>query len=216
MRSATRAVTSAFGVLAALAGVEHGIGEVLQGNLRPDGLMIQSWPDSPFFRIEAGEPAMTIVPNLLASGVLTILVSLVFLVWAVGFAHRKRGGLVLVGLSTVLLFVGGGFGPPLLGIIVGLTATRIGAPLTWWRTRLAPAIRRLLAASWPWAFAACMGAWLMLVPGLPILSYTLGVQDPALVVVLFFIAMGLLALTIASGLARDAGRHTVTVNTIAP
>lgn len=215
MNSATRAVTSAFGVFAALAGVEHGVGEVLQGNVRAAGLMIQSWPDSPFFRIEAGEPAMTIVPNLLASGVLTILVSLVFLVWAVGFAHRKHGGLALVGLSIVLLLVGGGFGPPLLGIIVGLTATRIGAPLAWWRTRLAPAIRRLLAASWPWAFAGCMGAWLMLVPELPILSYTLGVEDPALVVVLFFGALGLLALTIVSGLARDAGRHTVTVNTIA-
>lgn len=215
MGSATRAVTSVFGVLAALAGMEHGVGEVLQGNMRPDGLMIQSWLASAFFRIESGEPAMTVVPNLLASGVLTILVSLVFLAWAAGFAHRRHGGFVLVGLSIVLLLVGGGFGPPLLGVIVGLTATRIGAPLTWWRTRLAPAIRRLLAASWPWAFGACIGAWLMLVPGLPVLSYTLGVEDPALVVVLFFSALGLLALTIVSGLARDAGRHTVTVHTIA-
>lgn len=214
MGSATRAVTSVFGVLAALAGMEHGVGEMLQGNMRPDGLMIQSWPDSPFFRIENGEPAMTVVPNLLASGVLTILVSLIFLVWAAGFARRRRDGLVLVGLSIVLLLVGGGFGPPLLGVIVGLTATRIGAPLTWWRTRLAPVIRRLLAASWPWAFAGCMGAWLMLVPGLPVLSYTLGVEDPALVVVLFFSALGLLALTIVSGLARDAGRHTVTEHTV--
>lgn len=215
MHSATRAVTSAFGVLAALAGAEHGVGEILQGNVRAAGLMIQSWPGSPFFRIEAGEPAMTIVPNLLASGVLTILVSLVFLVWALGFAHRKHGGLALVGLSIVLLLVGGGFGPPLLGIIVGLTATRIGAPLTWLRTRLAPTIRRALSVSWPWAFAVCMGAWLMLVPGLPILNYTLGVEDPALVVALFFSAMGLLALTIVSGLARDVERHAVTARAVA-
>lgn len=214
MRSATRAVTSAFGALAALVGAEHGVGEILQGNVRPAGLMIQSWPDSPFFRIEAGEPAMTIVPNLLASGVLTILVSLVFLVWAVGLAHHRHGGLVLIGLSIVLLLVGGGFGPPLLGMMVGLTATRIGAPLTWWRAHLEPGIRRLLAAFWPWAFAACMGAWLMLVPGLPILSYTLGVKDPALVVVLTFSAFGLLALAVVSGLARDAGRHAVTAGTI--
>ncbi len=215
MNSATRVVASVFGALAALAGLEHGVGEVLQGNVRAAGLIIQSWPDAAFFRIEAGEPAMTIVPNLLASGVLTIVVSLVFLAWAVGFAHRRHGGLVLVGLSIVLLLVGGGFGPPLLGIIVSLTATRIGAPLTWWRTRLAPAIRRLLAASWPWAFGASMGAWLMLVPGLPILSYTLGVEDSALVVVLFFSAMGLLALTIVSGLARDAERRTVAASAVA-
>jgi hypothetical protein len=185
--------------------MEHGVGEMLQGNVRPEGVMIQSWPDTPFFRIEAGEPAMTIVPNLLASGALTILVSVGFLVWAVGFAHRRHGGLVLVGLSILLLLIGGGFGPPLLGIIVGLAATRIGAPLIWWRTRLAPAIRRPLATSCPAAFVACLGAWLLLVPGLPILSYTLGVEDPALVGALFVAALGLLALTIVAALARDAG-----------
>lgn len=215
MRSATRAVTVAFGSLAALAGMEHGVGEILQGSVHPAGLMIQSWPDSPFFRIEAGEPAMTIVPNLLASGVLTILVSLVFLVWAVGLAERKHSGLVLMALSVALSLIGGGFGPPLLGIIVGLTAARIGAPLTWWPARLPPAIRRLLAASWAWAFAACAGAWLALVPGLPIASYTLGVEDPALVMVLIFSALGLLALTVVSALARDAEQHTVTANTVA-
>lgn len=214
MNSATRVVTSAFGVLAALAGLEHGVGEVLQGNLRAAGVMIQSWPDAAFFRIEAGEPAMTLVPNLLASGVLTILVSLVFLAWAVGFAHRRHGGLVLVGLSIVLLLVGGGFGPPLLGIIVGLTAMRIGASSTWWGKRFAPAIRRALSGSWPWAFAASIGAWLMLVPGLPILSYTLGMEDPALVVWLFFIAMGLLALAIVSARAHDAEQSMVTAHAV--
>jgi hypothetical protein len=215
MRSATRVVTSAFGVLAALAGLEHGVGEVLQGNVRAAGLMIQSWPDAAFFRVEAGEPAMSVVPNLLASGVLTILVSLVFLAWSVGFAHRKHGGLVLVGLSIVLLLVGGGFGPPLLGIIVGLTATRIGASSNWWGTHLAPASSRALSRSWPWAFVASIGAWLMLVPGLPILSYTLGVENPAMVMVLFFIAMGLLALAIVSGRAHDAERRTVTAHAVA-
>jgi hypothetical protein len=50
---------------------------------------------------------------------------------------------------------------------------------------------------------------------LPILSYTLAMEDPARVVVLFFIAMGLLALTIVSGLARDSGRRTVTADTLA-
>ena len=214
MHSATRVVTSAFGVLAALAGLEHGVGEVLQGNLRAAGVMIQSWPDSTFFRIEAGEPAMTLVPNLLASGVLTILVSLVFLAWAVGFAHRKHGGLALLGLSIVLLLVGGGFGPPLLGIIVGLTATWIGVSPTWWGARHAQAIRRALSGLWPWAFAASLGAWLMLVPGLPILSYTLGVEDPALVVWLFFIAMGLLALAIVSARAHDAGQSMVTAHAV--
>lgn len=206
MRSATRVVASAFGALAALVGMEHGVGEILQGSTRPAGLVIQSWPGAAFFRAEAGEPAMTVIPDLLVSGTLTCLVCAVFLVWAVRFVDRRHAGPVLLGLSVLMLLVGGGFGPPLLGMIVGLTATRIGAPLTWWRVRLAPGIRRLIAAQWPWAFVACMVAWLGLVPGIPLLSYTFGIDDPALVTVLVASAFSLLAVTIVAGLARDAGR----------
>jgi hypothetical protein len=35
-------MASTFGVLAGLAGIEHGIGETLQGNVAPDGMMIFS------------------------------------------------------------------------------------------------------------------------------------------------------------------------------
>lgn len=38
MNNSTRVVASTFGALAALAGVEHGIGEVLQGNVAPAGV----------------------------------------------------------------------------------------------------------------------------------------------------------------------------------
>ena len=96
MRSATKVTVSTFGALAGLAGIEHGIGETLQGNIAPDGMMILSWPGSALFRILAGEPAMTIVPNLFVTGMLAILFSLVFLVWATMFVQRKNGGLVLI------------------------------------------------------------------------------------------------------------------------
>ena len=46
MTSATRVMVSTFGVIAGLAGIEHGVGEVRQGNVAPDGLTISSWPDS--------------------------------------------------------------------------------------------------------------------------------------------------------------------------
>jgi hypothetical protein len=53
-----------------LAGIEHGVGEIVQGNRAPAGTMIESWPDSAPFEIVGGEPAMTIVPNLLLTGIL--------------------------------------------------------------------------------------------------------------------------------------------------
>ena len=111
MRSATKATVSAVGILMGVAGIEHGIGEILQGNTVPDGIVFPSWPDSPFFQIVGGEPAMSIIPNLLVTGILAILVSLIFLVWATMFAQRKNGGLVLILLSIVMLLVGGGISP---------------------------------------------------------------------------------------------------------
>ncbi len=40
MKSAIRVFASTFGSLMALAGIEHGIGEILQGNVPPTGTMI--------------------------------------------------------------------------------------------------------------------------------------------------------------------------------
>jgi hypothetical protein len=203
-RDATRTTVSTFGVLAGLAGLEHGVGEVLQGNVAPAGVVIESWPGSEAFRILAGEPAMTIVPNLLATGLLAIFVSLVFLVWVTMFVHMKHGGLVLILLSLVMLLFGAGFGPPMLGLVLGAAATRINAPSTMW-SRLPDGARRLLADLWPWSFAAGVLAWLMVMPGTMIVDHFVGVDNPELVVpVITFSALGLLLLTILAGFARDA------------
>lgn len=204
MGSATKITVATFGVIAGLAGLEHGIGETLQGSTTPEGTVIKSWPDSAFFEVLNGEPAMTVIPNLFAAGVLTILTSLVFIVWASVFAQRKHGGLVLILLSVILLFVGGGFGPPLLGVILGITATRIRAPLRWLRTRFSSGPRRLLGRLWPWSLAIGVIAWLLLMPGVSVLSYYFGIYDPNIVIAVSLSAFGLLLFSIAAGLARDA------------
>jgi len=207
MKNATRITVSTFGALAGLMGIEHGIGEILQGNIAPSGIVILSWPESELFRILSVEPAMTIVPNLLASGILAILFSLVFLVWAVVFVQRKNGGLVMIILSIVMLLVGGGFGPPLLGIIIGVAATRINAPLTWWRAHLSVGSRRFLGKLWPWFFVISLISWLLLFPGSILLDYFLAVRNPELLISLFFFsAFGTLLLTIFTGFAHDSER----------
>ena len=209
MWSATRVTVSTFGALAGLAGIEHGIGEVLQGNVAPEGVMILSWPQSELFRVLAGEPAMTIVPNLLVTGILAIFVSLIFLVWATIFVQRKHGGLVLIALSVVMLLVGGGFGPPILGMIVGVAATRINAPLRWWRTQPSSGSRHFLAKVWPWCFVAGVIAWLLLLPGTILLDFFFGVYIPDVVVyVLSLCAFGLLLLTVLAGFAHDIQQRT--------
>jgi len=202
MRHAIRTTVATFGTLAGLAGIEHGVGEILQGSVAPAGIVIQSWPNSPWFQILNGEPAMTLVPNLLVTGILATLCSAALAAWSVLFAHKKHGALGVIVLSLAALPVGGGFGPPLLGTIVGLTATRIHAPLERWRSR------RTLAALWPWAYAGALASWMLLCPGTSILDRVFKVRNMEIVVSVSIVAsFGLLILAILAALARDAGHE---------
>lgn len=206
MNRATRTVVSSMGVFMALAGVEHGVGEMLQGSAAASGLVFPSWPDSEFLEVVAGEPAMSVIPNLLVTGILAILISLAALVWSTVYIGRKQGAPVLLLLSIILLLAGGGFGPPLLGIILTIAATRINAPLTWWRDHIGIGLRRFLGKAWLPVFIACLIAWLMLFPGTSILSMFLTLDGPSLIPVLALCAFGFLLLAIVTALAGDSIR----------
>ena len=204
MRSAARTVASTFGVIMSLASLEHGVGEILQGNLPPSGLMFESWPRSEVFELMAGEPAMSVVPNLLASGVLTVLVSAAALIWSVAFLDRKHGGLVLVLLSLFLLFVGGGIAPPLMGMIAGAAASRITKPLRQWRGTGTTSRPPLLARSRNILLAASVFGYLALLPGIPIASQFINIHDPAIVVYLALFSFATLLLAVVAALAHDS------------
>jgi hypothetical protein len=187
-----------------LGGIEHGIGEVLQGNTVPGGVIFPSWPDSAFFRIVSGEPAMSIIPDFLVTGILAILISLAFTMWVTMFIHKRNGGLFLILLSIAMLLVGGGIFPPIIGILIGLLGTRINAPLTWWRVHLPISLQHSLGKLWPWSFTVCLIAWLLLFPGMSIIDYFFGVNDPNLTYVSMLCAFGFLLLTIITGFVKDA------------
>lgn len=148
MRKATRTLAAAFGIFAGFGGVEHGYFEILQGNARPDGVMIASMgpPCVPETVWHACEPAMTILPNFLLTGILALVLGIVTMVWSAGFIQRRYGGVVLIALSLALLLFGGGLIPPIIGLIGALMATRINKPMT---TRPGP-IWAALARLWPW------------------------------------------------------------------
>ncbi len=204
MRNATRVFVSTFGAIMALAGIEHGVGEILQGSVAPSGVMFQSWPDSAFFASLGGEPAMTVIPNLLVTGMLAILFSLALLAWATLFVQRKNGGLVMILICLGMLLAGGGIFPPILGMIIGVVGTKIDAPLAWWRTHLPAGVRRFLGRLWPWSFIACVVAWPALIPGVPLLNVLFGVDDAAFILTMICFALGSLLLTIFTGFAYDA------------
>jgi hypothetical protein len=155
MRKATRFTATVLGVTAGVAGIEHGVFEILQGNARPEGLMIASIgpPCVPELAWNACEPAMTLIPSFLLTGILAILFGLMVLIWSVLFVQKKHGGLVLILLCVPLLLSGGGFFPPLIGTVGGALGTRISKPLNPEGSRLSGGLLRSLAVLWPWALA---------------------------------------------------------------
>ncbi len=114
-----KVAASALGILTGLGGASHGPGAMLQGNVAPSDIVFKAWPS---LTALGGEPAMTIIPNLLVAGVLTIIVGVLLAVWAAKFISKKYGGLVLIVLTIVMLLVGGGLIPPLFGVAAGVIA----------------------------------------------------------------------------------------------
>jgi len=149
MRKATRIVAATFGCLAGIAGLGHGVTEILQGNVHPTSFMFASIgaPCVPGKAWHGCEPAMTLLPNLLVAGILTVLMGLLLILWSVAFVQRKNGGSVLILLSVVMLMVGGGFFPPLIGIAGGIAGARINKPVG---NKPAGGLARFASRLWPW------------------------------------------------------------------
>ncbi len=111
---------AALGIFTGLGGATHGPGEMLQGNIAPEGFFIQAWPALTALN---GEPAITIIPSYLIAGITTIIVGVAMAIWAWKFTEHKLGGPVLILFSLLLLAAGGGMIPPFFGFAAGVIAT---------------------------------------------------------------------------------------------
>lgn len=198
-----RNLAAVCGSLAAVGGIGHGVGEVLQGSGSPGGMVFDSWAEGRIARNLGGEPAMSLVPNLLVTGVLTIVASLAVLVWAVAFVDRRHGGRGLVLLSLGMLLVGGGFGPPLLGMLAGLAAGGAHAQRRRWAGPLGGPPGRVLASLWPGLFWLCVLNAVVLVLGSLVLAGALDVAVPDLFVYSLFLVVVSMPLATLAGVAHD-------------
>jgi hypothetical protein len=156
MRKATKLVATWLGIVAGIAGLEHGYFEFIQGNTPTPGLAFPSWgpPCVPEEIWHACEPAMSILPNFLITGILAMLLSLALIVWVGWFLQRRHGGWVQMALSVLLLLFGGGFFPPIIAFVGGIAATQINRPLS----RRPARLTRYAARLWPWSLVIFV-AW---------------------------------------------------------
>ena len=120
--SVTIAMASILGIFAGIGGASHGPGEILQGNIAPDGIIIEAWPA---LTLLAGEPAMTLIPSFSISGILTVTTGVAVTILAATRIQSKNGALILIMLSTMMLFVGGGLIPPAFGVVAGIIGLQI-------------------------------------------------------------------------------------------
>jgi hypothetical protein len=202
---ATRIFASTLGILVGLAGIEHGILEVLQGNVRPTGIMVDAiGPEQKSWEL-ATETVLTLIPSMLISGVLSIIFGGLVTVWAYMYVARKNGSVVLLLLSVALFLVGGGFAPIFLTILAFIAATRINRPLRFWGTRAPVALRNLIARLWPWTLIISVVSFVLAVEiaifGEPLLGLV-GVETAY--TIQFFLGLAMLILAIVALPAANA------------
>lgn len=146
----TRITATVIGVFfGLLSGVNHGLFEILQGNRPTESLVINAIGEAQRFWPEGTEPAFTLIPNYLVTGIVSILVGIAIIIWSLRFLSGKHGSIVYLGLFILSFLVGGGMGQAFFFIPAWAFSTRIGKPLTWWRKVLPQKSWPFLSKAWP-------------------------------------------------------------------
>ncbi|MFN2152175.1 MAG: hypothetical protein ACK2T5_11300 [Anaerolineales bacterium] len=147
--NATRVIATTIGVFCGLfSGINHGIFEILQGNTPTNGFYIFAIGEAQRFWVEGHEPAFTIVPNFMLTGILSIIVGLALVIWSIWFLPSKHGRSVYLGLCILSFLVGGGIGQVFLLLPAWAYATRMDKPLNWWRKVLPRSVWPFLSRLW--------------------------------------------------------------------
>ena len=152
--SALRMVASSVGVVAGIGGLEHGFFELLQGRNTPSGKVIEAIGLAQRFWQHGSEPAFTLIPDYLLTGILATIASLMVITWAAAFIERKHGALVLLCLSIIMFLVGGGFAPPVCALLAIVAAAGMNRSFPWLRTHIPEKLIAFLSTLWKSALIA--------------------------------------------------------------
>lgn len=148
--NATRVTATTIGVFFGLfSGVNHGFFELLQGNKPTDGLVIQAIGEAQRFWPLGTEGAFTLIPNFMITGIVSMVVGVVIMIWSIWYLPTRHGRTIFLGLFTLSFLVGGGIGQAFFFIPAWAFATRMDKPLTWWRKVLSPHSWPFLSKLWP-------------------------------------------------------------------
>ena len=208
MNRAVRMISSTLGVFIGIGGLDHGILETMHGNTPIDGFFIFALAPGTNWSVwkNGGEGAFTLIPNFLITGIVSIIVGLLIIVWSVGFINKKRGSTVFLLLSILLLFVGGGIGQIVFFILTWAISTRINKPLTLWQKFLHKNTRIAISKLWP-GLLILFSLLFLTALEIAIFGYVPGVYDLELIQFTCWSILGLAIIIIfiafVSGIAYD-------------
>jgi hypothetical protein len=97
-----------------------------------------------------------------------------------------------------MVLIGGGVAPPVMGVILGAVATRMGAT----RRRPPGRLGRTVGPAWPWFLTTAVLGYLGLMPGM-VLASAWGVASETLVIGLAAFAFANFGLALAAARAHD-------------
>lgn len=211
MNKATRGIVATLGTIFGISGMSHGLFETLQGNTATDGLFISAIGEAFKMWPHGNEFAFTLIPNFLITGIASMMVGLVIIIWSIGFVHKKNGATVFLLLFITLLLVGGGLAQILFFPWIWLVSTRINNPLIGWRKILPTRIQKPLGKLWLW-FLMAGSTLLVFVLIIAITGFVPGVNDPEKVLTTMLTCLGMVVIilpfTFIFGFAHDIALGT--------
>jgi len=205
-------IVATLGVIFGIGGMSHGFFEVLQGNTATNGYVIDAIGEANRMWLHGNEPAFTIIPNFLITGIAAMLVGGAIVIWSAGFMHKKHASLIFLSLFILLFLVGGGIAQVIFFTIGWALSTRIRKPLNWWRKILSAGMRRFLSKLWrPFLIASSL--FILYTLQIAIFGFVPGVSDPDSISIVMVSTLGvgliLLILAFISGCAHDIDKGGV-------
>lgn len=211
--SASRYVAMWFGIMTAMGHWSHGILEALQGNIPTKGPFIYAVPAGNDWSVwkDGGEAAITLFPTMLSSGIASILVGLIVILWSIAFMHRRGGSLVYLGLCVVSLLTGGGVGQIVFFTLIFAFATRVGKPHAFWKKALPPGALPGLGRWWKVLTLLSMLLFAISLE-LAVWGYFPMVREPRTILVInwsfLLVTLVLMAFSFVSAFADDINRES--------
>ncbi|RLL82043.1 hypothetical protein [Mesotoga sp. BH458_6_3_2_1] len=200
-------VVSTMAIIFGVGGIGHGFFEALQGFTSTNGLLINAIGEANKMWEYGNEPAITVIPNFLITGIASMAVGLAVIVWSVGFLHRRNGPIVLLLLFILLFLVGGGIGQVVFFSIIWIFSTFIHKQLMPLKREKVGSLRKNLARYWA-VLLAVSSAAIVFALEIAIFGLVPFVRSPDAIslVMLFSLGTGfvLMILAFLSGMASDS------------